>query len=402
MEAPETPAGPLVGLKVVEFAQVIAGPLAGGLLADLGADVVHVEPPKTGDTARGIGPARDGVHLWWKVSARNKRSVTCNLHDPEGQALARRLVEWADVVITALRAETLTAWGLDWPAVHGANAKAIMLQISGYGANTDRANDPGFGKMGEARSGVVHLTGMPGGPPLHTAFSLGDTTAGLFGSWAVLAALWRRERDPEFAGEWIDLALFEPLYRLIEWQVIVYDQLGQIPERLGNRMTFSPGGVQNTFVTSDGEWLTVTSATPRSVHSIAKLLGYGPDELRDQAEQLRRKEELDAGMREYIGARTADEALRDLEAAGVVVSKIFSAADIVDDETYRQREDVIAVDDAQLGAVRMQAALPHLRTMPGGVWRTGPALGEDNELVYSSWLGVPPEELERLREADVV
>jgi formyl-CoA transferase len=167
-------------------------------------------------------------------------------------------------------------------------------------------------------------------------------------------------------------------------------------------MTFSPGGVQNTFVTSDGEWLTVTSATPRSVHSIAKLLGYGPDELRDQAEQLRRKEELDAGMREYIGARTADEALRDLEAAGVVVSKIFSAADIVEDETYRQREDVIEVDDAQLGPVRMQAALPHLRSMPGGVWRTGPALGEDNELVYSSWLGVPPEELERLRKADVV
>jgi len=396
------PSGPVVGLKVAEFAHVIAGPLAGGLLADMGADVVHVEPPGVGDAARAIGPDKDGTHLWWKVSGRNKRSATCDLRQPAGQALARRLVEWADVVITTFRCETLTSWGLDWPAVQAANPKAIMLQISGYGANTSRANDPGFGKAGEARSGVVHLTGEPGGAPLHTAFSLGDTTAGLLGSWAVLAALWRRERDPDFQGEWIDLALFEPLYRLIEWQIIAYDQVQSIPERLGNRMAFAPGGVQNTFQTADGEWLTVTSATAKSAQRIAILVDLPADEFATQAQQLARRQELDAGMRAWMAARTTDTALAELDEAGVVASKIFHAADILDDQIYRERGDVISVDDDDLGPVRMQAALPHFLNQPGRIWRTGPKLGEDNELVYCEWLGLSRSELDELRAANAV
>ena len=241
----------LAGVKIVEFAHVIAGPLAGTLMADLGAEVVHVEDPRLGDPGRQQGPTKNGVHLWWKVSGRNKRSVTLDLRTPDGQAMARELVEWADVVITNVRVETLRRWGLDWNGVHAVNPRAVMLQITGNGTTSSDYNAPGFGKVGEARSGVVHVTGFPDGPPVHTGFSHADATTALMGAFAVSAALVRRS-DPDFEGEWIDLALFETLYRLIEWQVIFYDQLGAAPERAGNRMAVAPGAVVNTYPSADG------------------------------------------------------------------------------------------------------------------------------------------------------
>ncbi|MEU6182418.1 CoA transferase [Streptomyces coeruleorubidus] len=158
------------------------------------------------------------------------------LHHESGRAVAHRLVAWADVVIVTLRAGRLRRWGLDWESVHRINPKAVLLQISGFGATSSQADAPGFGKMGEARSGVVHLTGSPDGPPVHTGFSHGDAVTGLMGAYAVLAALHRRDHDPGFDGEWIDLALFEPLFRLVEWQVIVHDQLGTVPQRSGNQL----------------------------------------------------------------------------------------------------------------------------------------------------------------------
>lgn len=180
----------LDGIKVVEFAHVIAGPLAGTLLADLGADVVHVEDPTNGDPGRQQGPTKDGVHLWWKVSGRNKRSVTLDLRSPEGQELARELAAWADVVITNFRVATIEKWGLDWETLHRLNPRLVLLQVSGNGvqgvAEASR-NDPGFGKVGEARSGVVYVTGFPDGPPVHTGFSHADTVTALMGAYAITA-----------------------------------------------------------------------------------------------------------------------------------------------------------------------------------------------------------------------
>src|SRR4051812_11383810 len=168
MTQPQASAKPPIfdGLKVVEFAQLAAGPLAGTLFADLGAEVVHVEDPGVGDPMRRNGLAKDGVKLWWKVIGRNKRSVTLDLRTDEGQAVAHDLVRWADVVLTNNRPETLERWRLDWPTVHDVNPKVVMLQVSGMGANTTARNQPGFGKIGEAMSGVVHITGFPDGPPV--------------------------------------------------------------------------------------------------------------------------------------------------------------------------------------------------------------------------------------------
>ncbi|MGW0336932.1 CaiB/BaiF CoA transferase family protein [Streptomyces sp. NPDC003011] len=394
--------GQLRGLKVVEFAHVVAGPMAGSMLADQGADVVHVEPPGAGDAARAMGPQRDGVPLWFKVAGRNKRSVTLDLHHEAGRAVAHRLVAWADVVIVTLRAGRLRSWELDWEAVHRINPKAVLLQISGFGATSSQADAPGFGKMGEARSGVVHLTGFPEGPPVHTGFSHGDAVTGLMGAYAVLAALHRRNHDPDFDGEWIDLALFEPLFRLVEWQVIVHDQLGAIPQRSGNQLAVAPAAVINTYRSGDGDWITVTSATLRSVRNVARLLGLPEEEFATTQQQHARREELDEGLRAWIAERGTPECLEEFARNEVVASRVFDAADIAADPIYAERGDIVTVDDADLGPVRMQAVIPHFRQKPGRVWRAGPSLGQDNRLVYREWLGLSEQEVTDLEKSDVI
>lgn len=392
-----TPGGALAGLKVVEFAHVVAGPLAGTLMADLGAHVVHVETPQGGDAGRKMGPHRDGTYLWWKVIGRNKRSVTLDLNEPEGQEVAQKLVAWADVVITNLRASTLERWGLDWEKVRKINPIAIMLQISGYGATGTMRDAPGFGKMGEARSGVVHLTGFPDGPPVHTGFSHADSVTGLMGAYAVTSALYRRANDPEFNGEWIDLALFEPLFRLIEWQIIVHDQLGIVPNRSGNRLAVAPAAVVNTYLSKDDEWITVTSATSRSVLNVVRLLGLDDHDYATTEQQVAGADVLDRALEAWVSQHLADEALGALEEAGVVASRVYTAADIMKDPIYAERRDIVSVEDPDLGAVRMQGVVPKLSNHPGEVWRTGPGLGDDNDLVLGTWLGISDAEVEDLR-----
>lgn len=401
-QLPQADRGALTGIRIVEFAQVIAGPLAGTLMADMGADVIHVEPPGSGDSARNMGPTKDGHALWWKVLGRNKRSVTLNLHDQSGQGIARRLVEWADVVIVTFRSGTLEKFGLDWKSVSAANPSAILLQISGYGAKSSKRNAPGFGKMGEARSGLVHLTGFADQPPVHAGFSHGDTITGLMGAFSVVSALVRRNSDPEGLGEWIDLALDETLFRLIEWQVIIHDQLGTVPQRTGNALAVAPAAVINTYLTKDSVWITVTSATPRSVLNVVNLLGQNVADFNTADKQMSNKDTLDRALAEWISESTADEALNALEEAEVVASRVFDIEDIFADQTYRERENIITVEDDDLGPVRMQSVVPRMMNHPGHVWRTGPKTGEDNALVYENWLGISEEQISQLRSRGVI
>lgn len=391
--------GALAGLKVVEFAHVIAGPLAGTLLADLGATVVHVEDPGNGDPQRGAGPARNGAHLWWKVAARNKRSITLNLRTDEGRAVARELAAWADVVITNFRVSTLEKWGLDYASLNVVNPRLIVLQVTGFGATSSKRNDPGFGKVGEAMSGVVNLTGFPDGPPVHTGFSHGDSVTGLMGSYAIMAALFRRDNDPEFNGEWIDLALYDGLFRLIEWQVIFHDQLGEAPMRVGNKLAAAPAAVINTFKTSDDRWITVTSGTPRSVSNVAALVGEPPEDYATRPDQARNAERLDRLVGEWIAERPLVECVEVMQKLEVVASPIYTMDDIMADDTFRERENIVTVDDPDLGKVRMQNVIPKLANHPGTVWRSAPQLGEDNELVYGEYLGKSSDELAGLQQA---
>lgn len=392
----------LSDVKVVEFGQLTAGPFAGTLLADLGAEVVHVEDPTVGDPARRLGPDKDGIHLWWKVGSRNKRSATLDLRSEEGQDLARRLVKWADVVISNMRPGTLERWGLDFASLQKVNSRIIMLQVSGYGANTSLRESPGYGKVGEARSGVVNITGFPDGPPVFTGYSHADTLTGLTGAFAIGCALHRRDVDPDFAGEHVDLALYEPLFRLVEWQVILYDQLGMIPQRAGNQIGVVRASLVNCFQTKDDDWVVVTSGTPRSVQAIAVLVGFPAEEFETVDQQVARRDDLEDRLKAWVAERTSAEALEQLRDASVVSERIYDVADIVDDPTYAERNDIITIDDEELGPVRMQAALPHFRNHPGSVWRTAPSLGADDDLVWAQYAGLDADEYDQLRSRGIV
>lgn len=391
--------GALSGLKVVEFAHVIAGPLSGALLADLGATVVHVEDPDSGDPQRAAGPAKDGVHLWWKVAARNKRSVTLNLRSDEGRRIAHKLAAWADVVITNFRVETLEKWGLDFASLKTVNPKVVMLQVTGFGATSSRRNEPGFGKVGEAMSGVVNITGFADGPPVHTGFSHGDSVTGLMGAFAIQAALYRKLTDPDFEGEWIDLALYDGLFRLIEWQVVFYDQLGVVPGRAGNRLAAAPAAVINLYATSDGRWLTVTSGTLRSVSNVAVLVGEPAEDYNDRQKQAKNSDRLDGLLSEWIAARPLGECMEIMKKLEVVASPIYSVEDMIADPTFQERESIVTIDDPDLGDLRMQNVVPKMMNYTGSIWRSAPDLGQDNDLVYGDWLSIDDADMAVLRKS---
>jgi crotonobetainyl-CoA:carnitine CoA-transferase CaiB-like acyl-CoA transferase len=395
-------ASALYGLKVVEFAHVVAAPLAANLLADFGAEVVKVEAPGLGDPARQMGPHKDGVYLWWKVSARNKKSVTIDLRTTEGQDVAHKLVAWADVVIVSLRSSTLKKWRLDWETLRSVNPKVIVLQISGYGANTSLRDAPGFGKVGEARSGVAFITGEPDGPPMLAGFSHGDATTGLMGAFGILLALARRERDAEFCGEWIDLALFEPLFRLVEWQVIVHDQLGMVPKRSGNQLPVAPAAVINVYRTRDEDWLVITSGTPGSVRSVARLLSEPDDDYLTAEQQKINASRLDKLLAEWVAERTAEECLTTLREQDVIASRIFDVRDILDDPIYAERSDILCVPDPELGDVRMTGVVPRLANHGGSVRRPAPTLGQDTKLVLTDYLDMTDEEIGALKSAGII
>lgn len=391
----------LKGLKVLSLSHVVAGPLAASLLADFGADVVHVEDPVKGDPARHLGFEKDGVYVWWKVAGRNKRSVTIDLRKPEGAELARELASWADVVICSIRPATLERWGLDFESLRAVNPRIVMLQITGFGMTGPKRDEPGFGKVGEAMSGVVNITGRPD-EPLHAAFSHGDSVTGLMGAFGIMTAMYRREHDPAFKGELIDLALFEPLYRLIEWQVIAWDQLKMAPARSGNRLGFAPAAVANVYQSADKIWVTVTSATVGSVLNVVRLIGLPEAEFQTVQQQRAQSERIDLMLKEWIAGHTADDALEHMRQAGVVASRIFTIQDIMSDPVYAAREDIITVQDPELGPIRMQGVIPKMSNHAGSVWRSGASLGEDNELVFGEWLRLSPERIKRLRDAAVI
>jgi formyl-CoA transferase len=250
-------------------------------------------------------------------------------------------------------------------------------------------------------SGVVHLTGFPDGPPVHTGFSHADSVTAITGAFAVQAALYRRSVDENFDGELIDLALFESLFRLIEWQVVLYDQLGIAAERAGNRLASAPAAVINMYLAKNNEWVTVTTGTWRSVQKVASLLGEPPEDYDTPEKQTARRDRLDELLHEYVGARTAQETVGEMIAAGVVASTVFSMREIMTDPTYDEREDIITIEDEDLGPLRMQGVVPRMHNHPGRVWRTGAKLGADNDLVFKEILNLSDDEIAALRSAGV-
>jgi succinyl-CoA---D-citramalate CoA-transferase len=394
----------LTGLRVLDAGTMVAGPFAGTLLADYGADVIKIEKPNHGDPIREWSPIKDGISLWWKVTGRNKRLITLDLSSERGRELFLQLVEQADVVIENFRPGTFARWGLSFAELSKVNPRIIVLHVSGYGQTGPYAQRPGYGTIAEGISGVPSFTGFPEGPPTLSAFPLADCLAAVFGAVGVLSAIYERDIGGTNTGQEIDVSLYEPIFRLAESQVIGYDQLGIVKERRGNRL--EEDSPRNAYETSDGEFITISASSDRTFGRLASAVGRPEliDDPRfvDNASRIANDAELDEIIAGWIRQRTSAEVMRTFEDADVIAGRIYTIKDIFEDPHYRAREDIIDVPDPDFGTVKMPGIFPKFSGADCSVRWPGGTLGEHNAEVFGSLLGLSDAELEEIRSEGVV
>jgi crotonobetainyl-CoA:carnitine CoA-transferase CaiB-like acyl-CoA transferase len=398
----ESTAGPLAGIRVIELGQVIAGPFCGQLLGDLGADVIKVEPPGTGDVLRqwGGGDAPGGS-VWWQVAGRNKRSITIDLRQEQGQSLVRDLAAEADILIENFRPGTLERWGLGWETLHAANPGLIVVRVSGYGQTGPFSPLPGYAAVGEAMGGLRSLVGYPDRPPVRLGVSLGDSLAGMFAALGALAALESRRSTGQ--GQVVDSSIYESVLGITESLVADWSALGVRRERTGPILPkIAPS---NVYPAADGE--VIVAANQDSVF-VRLCAAMGRPELaedprfRDHRARGEHQAELDGIVGEWTARLPADELLRVLREAAVPSGLLYGPDDMLADEHYRSRESIVDVDTDGYGTVTMQGVFPRMSGTPGRVRWPGRALGADTDEVLRDVLHLPPETVSRLRDAGVI
>jgi len=398
--------GPLAGLRVIELSTVIAGPFAGSLLADFGADVIKVSLPASAgeDPLRTMPPHKDGKPLIWKVTNRNKRSVTLDLRKPAGRDLFLRLLGSAAVLIENFRPGTLDRWGLDKKTLWGAQPGLTILRVTGFGQDGPYRNHPGFARLFEAYGGLTYITGEADGPPLHPGYPIGDPIGGAFGALGVVAALYHRAQHPDAPGQEIDLSLTEAMLKILEVLAIKADQIGETHERIGNENAFvAPAGV---FRAADGHWVTVTCASQSIFERFCTLIGR-PEMIRDarfanNAVRMQHRHELNAILGGWVAERPVSDVVATLMEAGVSAAPVYDARQILEDPHFTARAAVTSVEDRDFGAVKMPGLVPRFSHTPGEIRSSGPEPGAHNDEIYRDLLGLSPDELEQLRAEGVV
>ena len=393
---------PLEGVRVLDLGTRIAAPFAATLLAEFGAEVYKVELPGSGDFLREIGPFVGDYSLWWAVDNRAKKSITLDLRHPEGRELFLRLVPHVDVIVENFRPGTLEEWGLDYPRLQSLNPQLILARVSVYGQTGPYRNRPGLDRIGIAFGGLLYLTGYPDRPPVRPGILVADYLTAVFNAFGIVLALLHRARGG--SGQWIDLALYESVFRVLEYTAAAYDRLGLVRERQGNRLPNS--APLDNWETKDGQFVCIVAAGDVLFRRLAKAMGRPdlPEDPRFATLQARvaHAEEIHAIVGEWVSRHTAEEVERILVEAEVPVSRVYSIADIFADVHYRERESLITVDDPVIGPVRMQAVYPRLSETPGRVSRGAPQLGEHNDEVYGGLLQLSAAERERLRALGVI
>ncbi|MEV4834925.1 MULTISPECIES: CaiB/BaiF CoA transferase family protein [Nonomuraea] len=391
-------------MVVVDAATLFAGPLAATILGDYGADVVKVEHPDRGDPSRTHGASKDGIGLWWKMLGRNKRTVTANLGRPEGADLLKRLLARADVLIENFRPGTLERWGLSPDTLLELNPRLVIARVTGFGQHGPYSRRPGFGTLAESMSGFAAVTGEPDGPPTLPPFGLADGVAALTCVSAVTMALHHRDSPGGTGrGQVVDLAIIEPLVTLLGPQPMVWDQLGRVQPRTGNRSVNN--APRNTYQTRDGRWVAISTSANSIAERVMRLVGH-PEVIDEPwfasgAERAEHADLLDAYVGGWIAERDLDEVVREFEAAQAAVAPIYDIRDVFADPQYQALDTITTVDDEDLGPLRMQNVLFRLSATPGSIRWSGRARGADNDDVWGG-LGVSAEDLAALRDKGIV
>lgn len=396
-------AGPLSGLRVIDAGTMIAGPLAATQLADFGADVIKVELPGIGDSLRHWTPMKDGHSLWWKVIGRNKRLITLTLSKPRGQELFRELVRTADIVIENYRPTTFERWGLGYADLAKINPKLVMVRVSGFGQTGPYAKRGGYGTIAEAFSGIPSFTGFPDRPPTLPGFPMADSVASTFAAMSAMFAIYNRDHG-NGRGQEIDVSLYEPLFRLVESQVIGFDQLGIVKQRQGNRL--AEDSPRNTYETRDGRWIGISASSQRTFERLAAAMGM-PELITDprfvdNSSRCANDVELDTLIAAWFKRRTCDEIMALFEKEEVVAGPVLDIGDIFKDPHYLARQNIVSVPDDDFGSVRMQGVVPKFLQTPGEVRHSGRGLGADNRAIFVGELGLSESEFAALQSEGVI
>jgi crotonobetainyl-CoA:carnitine CoA-transferase CaiB-like acyl-CoA transferase len=387
-------ASPFSDLRVLELANFLAGPICGMFLADLGAEVLKVERPGIGDEMRYWGENKNGVGLYYKVINRGKKSITLDLRTPFGVEAIKRLVGDADVVIENYRPGTLEKWGLGYDVLSAINPKIILVRISGFGQTGPYRERPGFGTLAEAYSGYAHITGMPDGPPLLPGFGLADSSTGLMAAFLTAAAV--HESRNSGKGQVVDLAIYETLFSMLGPQVVNYDQLGIVQERNGSRLPFT--APRNTYRTRDGRWISIAGSAQSTFERICTALEIthvsADARFKDNRARLANIEALEKELQSATARLDYADMAERFARLDATMAPVNNVAAFLDDEHAIARQNVVAVDDVELGGpVRMQNVVGRLSRTPGNITGAGPMLGEHNCEILLEKLGYSQTEL---------
>ena len=390
----------LAKLKVVEMGQLIAGPFAAKTLADFGADVIKIEPPKVGDALRKWRLLKDGTSIWWQVQSRNKRSLSLDLREAEAQDIVRTLLKEADVLIENFRPGTLEGWGLDPEKLLELNPKLIVLRISGYGQTGPYKDKPGFSVVAEAMGGLRHLTAEPGRVPVRVGISIGDTLASLHGVIGILLAL--QERHSSGKGQIIDIALYEAVFNCMESLLPEYSAFGEVRQAAGSALLgIAP---TNAYQCADGGYVLVAGNGDSIFKRLMTVIGrddLGNDpQLENNDGRVKRVTELDQAIGEWAKTVSTTKALEMLDSVAVPAGRIYTVADIANDPHYKARGNIQTVQMQDGTKVDVPGVTPKLSRTPGSIKTLAPDIGQNTDEILKS-IGLTNDQVASLKERGI-
>jgi formyl-CoA transferase len=395
---------PLDGIRILDLSTVIAAPYGATLLGDFGAEVIKIEMPNTGDPLRNLGPYYKGEGLRWPGMSRNKKSITLDLHQEEGKDILRKLVSKSDMIIENFRTGTLEKWGIGYEDLKKINPDLIMIRVTGYGQTGPYSHKAGFGTPATAFSGFTYMHGYSDRPPISPSFSLADYVTGIYVAFAAVTAMYHRDCQEQGTGQYVDVSLYESMFRMMEFLVAEYDQTGRIKERSPGLSGHSaPAG---NFLTKDGQWIILVTSSDKTFERLAKVMNR-EDMLTDErystnSVRLTRFDEVNGIVSDWVKTKTVKELQKFLDEAGVPMSRIYSIKDIFEDPQYKARENIVEVEHPRLGKVKIPGIVPKFSETPGTIREIAPDLGEHNNEILTKLLELDEETITNLKEKKVI
>lgn len=394
-------AKPLSDIRVLELGQLIAGPFAAKILAEFGAEVIKVEPPQTGDPLRKWRLLHKGTSVWWAVQSRNKQSLALDLRQKEAQDIVKQLITECDVLVENFKPGTLEQWGLGWDDLQKINPQLVMLRVSGYGQTGPYKDRPGFGLVGEAMGGLRHLSGEPGRAPVRVGISIGDSLSALHGVIGVLLAL--RQRDKDGLGQYIDVALYESVFNMMESLLPEYSVFNEIRQPAGSAL---PGITpSNAYLSKDHKYALIAGNGDSIFQRLTQAmnrpdLGQNPLYAHNDG-RARHAAEIDQAIAEWASQYTLDELLHRLHEHRVPAGRVYDIEDIYHDPHYQARNMIVQTELEDGTPVAVPGVVPKLSRTPGAITTKAPRLGQHTAQILSD-LGIDPETQKKLLEAGII